>query len=38
VLSRDITTIPEDEIVATDVAYTIEGGKVGYEGRRRMRR
>ena len=28
VLSRDIMTIPEDEITATDVAYTIVGGKV----------
>jgi hypothetical protein len=32
VLSRDIMTIPEDEIVATDVVYTIVGGKVAYEG------
>jgi len=31
VLSRDIMTIPEDEIVATDVVYTIVGGKVAYE-------
>jgi len=28
VLSRDIMTIPEDEIPATDVVYTIVGGKV----------
>jgi len=31
VLSRDILTVPEDEIVATDVVYTIVGGKVAYE-------
>jgi predicted amidohydrolase YtcJ len=31
VLSRDIMTIPEDEILATDIAYTIVGGKVMYE-------
>jgi predicted amidohydrolase YtcJ len=31
VLSRDIMTVPEDEIVATDVVYTIVGGKVAYE-------
>jgi predicted amidohydrolase YtcJ len=24
-------TIPEDEIAATDVVYTIVGGKVAYE-------
>jgi predicted amidohydrolase YtcJ len=28
VLSRDIMTIPEDEIPATDIVYTIVGGKV----------
>jgi predicted amidohydrolase YtcJ len=28
VLSRDIMTVPEDEITATDVVYTIVGGKV----------
>jgi predicted amidohydrolase YtcJ len=31
VLSRDIMTIPEDEILSTDVVYTIVGGKVRYE-------
>jgi len=31
VLSRDIMTIPEEEIAATDVVYTIVGGKVAYE-------
>jgi len=35
VLSRDIMTIPEDEIAATDVVYTIVGGKVAYERRAR---
>jgi predicted amidohydrolase YtcJ len=30
VLSRDILTIPEDEIPATEVVYTIVGGKVMY--------
>jgi predicted amidohydrolase YtcJ len=33
VLSRDILTIPEDEIPKTDVVYTIVGGKVAYENR-----
>jgi predicted amidohydrolase YtcJ len=31
VLSRDIMTIPEDEIPATDVVYTIVGGKVMFQ-------
>ena len=31
VLSRDIMTIPEDQIPATDVVYTIVGGKVMYQ-------
>jgi predicted amidohydrolase YtcJ len=31
VLSRDILTIPEDEILSTDVVYTIVGGKVRYD-------
>jgi predicted amidohydrolase YtcJ len=31
VLSRDIMTIPEDEILSTDVVYTIVGGKVRYD-------
>ncbi|HTS30502.1 MAG TPA: amidohydrolase [Bryobacteraceae bacterium] len=34
VLSRDIMTIPEDQILSTDVVYTIVGGKVAYEQRR----
>jgi len=33
VRSRDIMTIPEDEIAAPDVVYTIVGGKVAYERR-----
>ena len=31
VLSRDIMTIPEDEIPATDVVYTIVGGKIAFD-------
>jgi predicted amidohydrolase YtcJ len=31
VLSRDIMTVPEDQILSTDVVYTIVGGKVVYE-------
>ena len=31
VLSQDILTIPEDDIPATEVVYTIIGGKVVYE-------
>jgi predicted amidohydrolase YtcJ len=31
VLSQDILTIPEDDIPATEVVYTIVGGKVMYE-------
>lgn len=31
VLSRDILTIPEDEIPSTQVVYTIVGGKVMYQ-------
>lgn len=33
VLSRDILTIPEDEILSTDVVYTIVGGRVRYQQR-----
>lgn len=32
VLSRDIMTIPEEEILDTDVVYTILGGRVVYRG------
>ncbi len=32
VLTKDIMTVPEDEIPATDVVYTIVGGKVMYRG------
>ncbi|MEO8595287.1 MAG: amidohydrolase [Candidatus Solibacter sp.] len=31
VLSKDIMTIPEDQILATDVIYTIVGGKVVFD-------
>ena len=31
VLSRDIMTIPDDEIPATDVVYTIVGGAVRFD-------
>ena len=31
VLSKDILTIPEDEIPATDIVYTIVGGKVNFD-------
>jgi predicted amidohydrolase YtcJ len=31
VLSRDIMTIPEDEIMSTDIVYTIVGGKIRYD-------
>ena len=31
VLSRDIMTMPEDQILATDIVYTIVGGKVMFE-------
>jgi predicted amidohydrolase YtcJ len=30
VLSRDILTIPEDDILSTDVVYTIVGGKIAH--------
>jgi predicted amidohydrolase YtcJ len=33
VLSRDIMTVPEDQILSTDVVYTIVGGKIAYEQR-----
>ncbi len=33
VLSKDILTIPEEQILTTDVAYTIVGGKIMYEGK-----
>jgi len=34
VLSKDIMTVPEDEIPSTQVVYTIVGGKVLYDGSR----
>ncbi len=33
VLSADILTVPEEEIPATEVHYTIVGGKVAYRGK-----
>ena len=33
VLSKDILTVPDDEILSAKVRYTIVGGKVLYEGR-----
>jgi predicted amidohydrolase YtcJ len=33
VLSKDIMTIPEDEILTTTAVYTIVGGKVAYSRR-----
>ncbi len=38
VLSRDILTIPEDQILSTDVVYTIVGGKIAYENAGRTRK
>lgn len=32
VLTKDITRVPDDEIMQAKVAYTIIGGKVAYEG------
>ncbi len=32
VLTKDILTVPEDQIASTGVAYTIVGGKVAYTG------
>jgi predicted amidohydrolase YtcJ len=37
VLSRDIMTIPEDEILATDVVYTIVGGQIAFDRAARSR-
>jgi predicted amidohydrolase YtcJ len=31
VLSKDIMTIPEDDILTTDVVYTIVGGKIAFQ-------
>ena len=31
VLSKDIMTVPDDQIPATEVLYTIVGGKVRYK-------
>ncbi len=32
VFSKDIMTIPEDEILSTEVVYTIIGGKIKFIG------
>ena len=37
VLSQDIMTIPEDQIMSADVVYTIVGGKVMFENTRPVR-
>jgi predicted amidohydrolase YtcJ len=31
VLSKDIMTIPEEEIPATEVVYTVVGGRIRYQ-------
>ena len=31
VLSKDILTVPEDQILSTDVRYTIVGGKIAFQ-------
>ena len=31
VLTKDITTVPDDEILQAKVAYTIVGGKIVYK-------
>jgi predicted amidohydrolase YtcJ len=31
ILSKDILTVPEDEIPSTQVLYTIVGGKIRYK-------
>jgi len=31
-LTRDITSVPEEEIKQAKVAYTIIGGKIAYKG------
>jgi predicted amidohydrolase YtcJ len=38
VLSRDILTIPEDDILLTDTVYTIVGGKVQFENKTLLQR
>ena len=32
VLSKDIMSVPEDEILETEIIYTILGGKIVYKG------
>jgi predicted amidohydrolase YtcJ len=36
VFSKDIMTIPEDEILSTEVAFTIIGGKIKFDGSIRL--
>jgi predicted amidohydrolase YtcJ len=31
VLTKDILTIPEDQIPSADIEYTIVGGKIAYQ-------
>jgi predicted amidohydrolase YtcJ len=38
VLSRDILTIPEEEILLTDVVYTIVAGKMRYANKTLLER
>jgi predicted amidohydrolase YtcJ len=38
VLSKDIMTIPEDDILTTDIVYTIVGGKVNFDRTTGVRR
>jgi predicted amidohydrolase YtcJ len=38
VLSKDILTIPEDDIMTTDIVYTIVGGKVNFDRTTGVRR
>jgi predicted amidohydrolase YtcJ len=36
VLSKDIMTVPEEQILSTEVVYTIVGGKIMYQSRGRQ--
>jgi len=36
VLSKDILTVPEEQILSTEVVYTIVGGKIMYQSRGRQ--
>ena len=35
VLTKDIMTIPENDIPSTEIAYTIVGGEVMYQGNKK---